>query len=105
MPSLTPKKRASLKSEAQTAEPLVHVGKNGIGTELITSVSNAFNTREVLKCRVLESAPESAQEIAPKVAEATGSEVVQVIGNVFVLYKKMPDKKLKEKRKKHETKK
>lgn len=38
--------------------------------------------------RVLETAPDFAREIAQQLAEQTDSEVVQVIGTRFVLYRK-----------------
>ena len=41
---------------------------------------------------LLESAPESPREFADKLAEATGSEVVQVVGGSIVFYKENPDK-------------
>lgn len=40
--------------------------------------------------RVLETAPAFAREIAQELAEQTNSEVVQVIGTRFVLYRKNP---------------
>ena len=42
--------------------------------------------------RVLETAPDFAGGIAQQLAEATHSEVVQVIGTRFVLYRRNPKK-------------
>ena len=44
----------------------------------------------IFKMRVLETAPAFAREIAQELAEQTNSEVVQVIGTRFVLYRKNP---------------
>ena len=41
---------------------------------------DALTARELIKGRVLETAPVLPREAAAAVAEATGSEVVQVIG-------------------------
>ena len=59
---------------------------------LIKQVSDALEARELIKLRVLESAPESAREAADAVAEAVGADVVQVIGSKFILYRQSGDK-------------
>ena len=43
---------------------------------------------DVYKRQVLENAPMFAREAADKLAEATGSDVVQVIGMRFVLFRR-----------------
>ena len=48
--------------------------------------------RELIKLHVLENSELSAREAAEQLAEATESEVVQVIGSRFVLYKRNPKK-------------
>ena len=40
---------------------------------------------------LLESAPETPREIAEKLAAATGSQVVQVIGGSMIFYKENPE--------------
>ena len=66
------------------------VGKGGISDTLIKQVDDALRARELIKMRVLETAPAFAREIAHELAEQTGSEVVQVIGTRFVLYRRNP---------------
>jgi RNA-binding protein len=90
--TLDSKERKTLMSRAQTEKPILHVGKNGCNEQTVTAVKNALTARELIKGRVLETAPESAFDVAVKLAEATDSEVVQTIGNNFVLYKKNVDK-------------
>ena len=46
--------------------------------------------REIIKVKVLENSIYSAKEAANEIAEKTGADVVQVIGNKFVLYKRNP---------------
>ncbi|HPF57049.1 MAG TPA: YhbY family RNA-binding protein, partial [Clostridiales bacterium] len=48
--------------------------------------------RELIKGCVLETGPVTATEAAAILAEKTNSEVVQVIGRRFVLYRKNKDK-------------
>ena len=88
---LTSKQRASLRSMANSMDPIMQVGKNGIGEELITSVDNALEARELIKMSALETSPYTAREAADALAEATGADVVSVVGRKFVLYR--PSKK------------
>lgn len=98
---MTSKERAALRAQANSLEPLFQIGKGGMSDALIEQTADALRKRELIKLRVLlESAPESPREFADKLAEATGSDVVQVVGGSIVLYKENPDKDKEEKKKK-----
>lgn len=90
---LSSKQRAFLRSMANTMDSIMQVGKSGVGEELITSVDNALEARELIKMSALETAPVTAREAADELAEATGADVVAVVGRRFVLYR--PSKKKK----------
>lgn len=90
---LSSKQRAFLRSMANTMDPIMQVGKSGIGEELITSVDSALEARELIKMSALETAPVTAREAADELADATGADVVAVVGRRFVLYR--PSKKKK----------
>lgn len=86
--ALTSKQRAQLKSLAHPLKPLLHIGKEGVTGTVVESVREAFNTRELLKVKVLEGAPQSAREIGEDLAwRLEGVELVQVIGRTLVLYR------------------
>ncbi len=87
---LTSKQRAALKSIASTEDTILQVGKNGIVDTLVVQVSDALKAREIIKMKVLEGAMLSPVEAAAELAEKTKSEVVQVIGNKIVLFKRNP---------------
>lgn len=89
---LTSKQRAKLKAIASTTETILQVGKGGVGEQLLKQVDDALTARELIKLRLLDTAPESPDEISQALAGATGSEVVQVIGRRVVLYRKNPKK-------------
>ena len=84
---LTSKQRAQLRVMANALAPIVHIGKDGIGENLIKQTDDALEARELIKCRVLENSMLTAREAADALAQATRSEVVQVIGTRFVLYR------------------
>jgi RNA-binding protein len=67
------------------------VGGEGITEAFLGSVTDAFNTRELLKVKVLESAPLDARAAAQEIAGRLGGvEVAQVIGRTVVLYRPSP---------------
>lgn len=85
---LTSKQRAQLRGLANTIDTIIHVGKDGIGENLIKQADDALEARELIKGRVLENNIEyDARLAAQELAAATRSEVVQVIGTKFVLYR------------------
>ena len=89
---LNSKQRAFLRGAANDYECVLFVGKGGLSDEIINQAKGALKTRELIKCKALEASPLTSREAADQIAEATGSEVVQVIGRVFVLYKRNPEK-------------
>lgn len=89
---LTSKQRAVLKGIAQTEDTILQVGKNGVIDTLVTQVSDALKARELVKMKVQDNCMLSPAEAANELAEKTKSEVVQVIGNKFVLFKRNPQK-------------
>ena len=83
---LTSKQRAILRAAANTMDPVFQVGKGEIDETLIKSTADCLAARELIKMKVLENSPYTAKEAAAILAEATGADVVQVIGPKFVLY-------------------
>ncbi len=88
---MTSKQRSYLKSLASTLNPVFQIGKASLTPEVTVAIEECFNTRELLKITVLKNCLDEPKEIAQVVAERTHSQVVQVIGRKFILYK--PDKK------------
>lgn len=84
---LTSKQRSYLRGLANTIEPIFQIGKGGIGDNLITQFNDALEARELVKATVLRNSEAGAREIGDEIAEIVGADVVQVIGNRFVLYK------------------
>ena len=68
-------------------EPSTQVGKNGIGETLIKQVDEQLQSHELIKIAVLKNADVDAKDVAEELAEATSSEVVQVIGSKITLYR------------------
>ena len=90
---LTSKQRAQLRGLANRIDTILQIGKDGIGETLIKQADDALEARELIKGRVLEnSLTLDARTAAQALAKATRSEVVQVIGTKFVLYRESHSK-------------
>ena len=85
---LTSKQRAYLRSLAVDLDTILMVGKSGMSPELTKQADDALEARELIKGKVLtETSPVSPREAAEELARQTNSEVVQVIGSKFVLFR------------------
>ena len=84
---LTSKQRAYLRSMAAVENPIVHIGKEGATPEIVKAVDEALEARELIKVAVLNNCLDSPKDIAQIVSERSNSNVVQVIGRKFVLYR------------------
>ena len=85
---MTSKQRAYLRGLANPLEAIVHVGKGGVSDTICKQADDALTARELIKGKALENAPESSRAAAEAIAAAVNAEVVQVIGRVFVLYRR-----------------
>lgn len=98
---MTSKERAALRAKANSLEPIIQIGKEGISDNLITQIDDTLDTRELIKIRVhLETAPNTPKVLAQELGETLNADVIQVIGGVIVLYRKADEEKIAEKKKK-----
>lgn len=94
---LTSKQRAQLRAMANGLDTILHIGKDGIGDNLVKQANEALEARELVKGRVLEASMLTAGEACAQLSKLTRSEPVQVIGTKFVLYRKSYKKEKKDK--------
>ncbi len=88
MIQINSKQRAYLRSLAHSLRPAVYIGKEGITEAVQRSIDNAFNTRELLKIKILESAPQTSSSSGKMLVEIMENvQLVQVIGRMIVLYR------------------
>ena len=76
---LTSKERAYLRGLANSEPAIMQIGKGGISDNLVKTVSDALEARELIKMSVLENCMETPKEMANALAEATGADVVGVV--------------------------
>ncbi|MBR6780944.1 MAG: YhbY family RNA-binding protein [Clostridia bacterium] len=89
---LTSKQRAELRGQANSLEPIFQVGKNGLTDAFLAQLEGAIALRELMKIKILrETSPVDARTAADEIAEHLQADVVQVIGNIIVLYRENPE--------------
>ena len=79
-----------LKKEAQTLKANFDIGKEGLSEGVATELKARLKKQKLIKVRLQPGAREDIpkKELAERVAEATGSELVEVKGNTAVFYKR-----------------
>ena len=84
---LTSKQRAYLRGLASSYDTIMQIGKGGVNDNLVKTISDALEARELIKLRVLENSDYTPREAADEIAGKVGADVVTVIGTKFVLYR------------------
>lgn len=90
---ITSKQRAYLRGLANGIPAIMQIGKGGISENLIKTVSDALEARELIKLTVLENSMESPKDMANSLAEACGADVVGVVGRKVILYRESVNSK------------
>lgn len=90
---ITGKQRSYLKSLANTLNPLMQIGKNGLNGGLFDQLDRLLEDHELVKITVLKNSPVLASEIIEEILEKTGAEFVQQIGNKLTIYRESKENK------------
>lgn len=86
--TLTKKQTKQLRAMANQLKPLFYVGKNDLTEAAINQADETIEKHELIKCAVQDGSGLTAKEAAEELAEALDAEVVQSIGNRFVLFRR-----------------
>ena len=92
---ITTKQRAHLRGLGNALDPVLQIGKDGASENVIESINLLLEARELVKIKMLKNCDDDVKSLANSIAEQTKSDVVQVIGNIFILYKKSTRKNFK----------
>lgn len=89
---LTSKRRAYLRKKAHDLDALVRIGKDGITDNLIQSILDAIESRELIKVKILQNCEDEKMEIMEQLSQCKEFEVVGIIGRTIILFKENKDK-------------
>jgi RNA-binding protein len=89
MQKLTNSQLSKLKGQAQRMKATFKVGRDGLSPSFLAALDEALKHQELLKVK-FDEFKEQKKELAPQLAEKTGSHFVTRVGNVVVLYRPRP---------------
>lgn len=81
------KQRSYLRSIANVIPAIFQVGKGGVSDNTIKQFDEALEARELVKATVLKNSDLNPRQVCEELSLALQAEIVQVIGNRFVLYR------------------
>jgi RNA-binding protein len=89
------KKMKELKQRSVEKEPTVWIGKSGVTDALLGQIDRQLDANEIVKVKVHRTSPEDAEiaELADKIAEEMTSEIVDVRGRTFTIYRQKKARK------------
>lgn len=82
------KQKRFLRAMGVNMDPILTIGKDGVGENTIVQADGALHARELIKGRVLQASPEEPAAVAAEIAERTDAALVQVVGRNFLLYRR-----------------
>lgn len=82
------KQKRFLRAMGVTMDPILTIGKDGVSENTIVQADGALQARELIKGRVLPTAPDEPASVAAEIAERTNAALVQVVGRNFLLYRR-----------------
>lgn len=91
---LTKIEKQKLRTIANGRSALFQIGKDGLTSNIIKTVSDSLEAHELVKINLLKTCPTDVKEVALDVSAGTRSEIVQTIGHTFVLYRRSKKNKL-----------
>jgi len=86
---ITEGKKRFVKRALRNENPTILIGKSGVSSESVKEIERQLEKNKMVKVRVLRTAllNEDTKQIARRLSEQTGSNLVEVRGHTFMLYK------------------
>ena len=82
-----------LKKLAHHLKPVVMLGQLGISENLINEIDSSLAAHELIKVKLAGSERTERHAVAQRICRQVEAELIQIIGQMAVLYRANPDKK------------
>ena len=83
--------KQALKARAHHLKPVVLLGAKGLTPAITEETNIALNAHELIKVKINGAEKEDRQKMAADLCQQVGAELIQMIGNTVVLYRKKAD--------------
>ena len=87
MAELSGKQRRHLRGLGHHLSPVLQIGYEGLTDSVVTQANAQLDAHELIKVKVSEASPLPRHEAASQLASATHSQLAQVLGRTFLLYR------------------
>lgn len=84
--------RKSLKAQAHHLKPIILIGAKGLTEAVVAETNNALLTHELIKVKINGTEKEDRIAMTHDLCLQLQAELVQVIGNTAILYRKNEEK-------------
>jgi RNA-binding protein len=87
---LTAGMKRRIKKEFSAEKPTIWIGKGQVSDEIVKEIEKQLEKREIVKVKVLKAALKEVKtaDVAAEISQRTESELVEVRGHTFILYKR-----------------
>ena len=87
MTKLTNNQKKFLRSMGHALKPVVMVGQHGLSESVLAELESTMTKHELLKIKIRSEGKKKKQQMINKIVELSQSHLVQVIGNIMVIYR------------------
>lgn len=85
---LTQNDRKQLRRLGHALQPIVLIGQHGLTPAIVSEMDVALTAHELVKVKARVGGRNLRSEVISSLAERTGSELIQTIGNTGLFYRK-----------------
>ncbi len=86
------RQRSFLRGMANSLQPLVTIGKQGLSESVIKEISEVLENKELVKITILKNSLLDPKDVINEAAAALNAEPVAAIGGKIILYRKSKKK-------------
>jgi len=92
---LTGKQVRFLRGLGHHLNPVVMIGRGELSEAVLRTTNEALKSHELIKVKLQEGCDLDRREVAAELAAQTESQIAQILGKTFLLYREAEDKKIK----------
>ncbi|MBK2123832.1 ribosome assembly RNA-binding protein YhbY [Fangia hongkongensis] len=90
---LDSQKKQALKAKAHKLNPVVMIGDKGLTENVLKEVDAALEAHELIKVKIASNDREARKSATNEICLKVTCELVQIIGNISILYRQKTKKK------------
>jgi RNA-binding protein len=87
MTKLTNNQKKFLRSKGHSLKPVVMMGQHGLSEGVLAELESSLEVHELLKIKIRTNDSDNKQRIVKEIINITNAHLIQVIGNVMVIYR------------------